>query len=425
MPISRNEKLVSRDELQAFFDDFERRSTVLEGGGLSFASFSDINDREDMLPDAFNIKPPMQRSAAIRLFSKALHKARRDGPLTTESLVARAEQIHRSERAISLKTYTLWTKIRVGGIDQVNGFRFRWNGVSIRTSSRLPKWLTLKTFYNSGVGEVDPSRPEGSGYIIVSCRERQIEDAVDRMLDALQLVLALMNIYEERGRWTLLSGRHWTAGKLRMGPFQFVFEDRVFLGESRIWYDPNYRDDSWNVGLPAFADYLKFVPFVRSALASLATHPLKTVLVTALQLMQDAFETFDGNHRLLRFWAALEKLYVEDWARERSNQKVIDRATFADEDPRLTRWHLGHIARVRNEHVHARGHQDTLEDVGQALRELLTRHILHWIFRGRDFPNHQALLDYVDLPRDNGKLLALKRSINRRLRMNDRRNKSE
>ncbi|MBK5265613.1 MAG: hypothetical protein JJE34_10345, partial [Alphaproteobacteria bacterium] len=298
-----------------------------------------------------------------------------------------------------------------------------WGDVSIRTVAQLPKWLQLAPFANSDVGHIDPSQPTHSGYVILSCQERLEDDAVERMLDALQLLMALMNIYETHGSWTISSGNNWTAGQLRMGPFQFVFQERKFLGENRIWYDPNYNEKAWNEQLPEFGKYLKIVPYTRKALFVLATHPLKKVLVTALQLAQDAFEARNGNHRLLRFWAALEKIYVEDSARERSNQKVIDRATFADNEYQLTRWQLSHVARLRNEHVHARGHEDAFMEQSQMLRELLTRHILHWIFHGRDFTKHEDLLAYVDLPREDNALKAMRKIIDRRLKLNKRQRK--
>ncbi|WP_182913975.1 hypothetical protein, partial [Sphingobium terrigena] len=189
-------------------------------------------------------------------------------------------------------------------------------------------------------------------------------------------------------------------------------------GKNRIWYDPNYNEKAWNAQQPEFKKYLKIAKYTRKALFALGNHPLKQMLVTALQLAQDAFEARDGNHRLLRFWAALEKIYVEESARERSNQKVIDRATFADDEYQLTKWQLSHIARLRNEHVHARGHEDAFMEQSQMLRDILTRHVLYWIFQGHDFEKHEDLLAYVDLPRDDNSLKAMNKMIDRRLKLN-------
>ncbi|UZK67327.1 hypothetical protein [Sphingomonas sp. M1-B02] len=417
MPIKRNLKLVSNEQLQEFFDLFESMTTVVEGG-ISFPSFRAFDNFEEILPDAFTVKPGLRRSAAIRIFRKALYDCRREGPLTADALIARAEEIYRQNRDVRLKEFTLWTKIRIHGIDQTQILKFKWGDVSIRLCGQMPKWLRLAPFHNSNIGAVVPDTPTRSGYIILSCRERKEDDAVDRMLDALNLLMALMNIYQTRGSWTIMSGNTWTAGQLRMGPFQFVFQDRKFLGENRIWYDPNYDEAAWNAPHPGMDKYLQIVPFTRKALSALNSHPLKHVLVPALQISQDAFEASEGNHRLLRFWTALEKIYVEDGARDRSNQKVIDRATFSDADHHLTRWQLGHISRLRNEHVHARGHGDAFMEQSQVLRDLFTRHILHWIFHGRTFDSHEELLAYVDLPRTDKALKRARKLVDRRLALN-------
>ncbi|WP_182914029.1 hypothetical protein [Sphingobium terrigena] len=234
MPIKRNSKLVSNEQLQALFDDFESNSTVLEDGRLSFPGFRTTQHLREILPDAFIVKPALRRSAAIRLFLRALYQSRRDGLLTAEAVIERAEEFYRQDRAVRLKKFTLWTKIRARGMAQVQNLKFNWADVSIRTVAELPKWLRLEPFENSSIGYVDPAQPNHSGYVILSCRERMEDDAVDRMLDALHLLMALMNIYETRGSWTIMSGHNWTAGQLRMGPFQFVFRERKFLGKKVV-----------------------------------------------------------------------------------------------------------------------------------------------------------------------------------------------
>lgn len=196
MAIKRNEKLVSKEQLQSFFQYFESISTVLEGGGISFPAFSASNQFEEILPDAFTVKPALRRSGAIRLFRKALYQARRDGPLTAEAIIERAEKIHRNDRAIPLKKFTLWTKIRVQGMEQTQIAKFQWGGVSIRIVAQLPKWLRLDPFDNSSIGQINPDHPARCGYVILSCQDRMKDDAVDRMFDAINLLMALMNIYE-------------------------------------------------------------------------------------------------------------------------------------------------------------------------------------------------------------------------------------
>lgn len=415
MAITRD-KAVSGEELQALLDEFESMTTVVEGK-LSYTDFHPLERFADMLPDAFSVTPPLPRSQAMKLFSDALKAARRSGPLTSDSLLDHARRLEAERRDRRRERYTLWTKVR-GRTTPEEEFSFAWDGVDVSITTRLAKWMHIEPYDNTGLGHVAPDAPAGSAYAIMTCDERDEEEAVNRMLEALQVVMALMNAYEARGRRTWLAGRRWTAGKLHLGPYHFVFKGRSFQGRSGTWYNPRYDEATWLDREPPVSDYAPHVPNVRLAIEALGGHPLRRELAGALVLMQDAFETTDGNHRLLRFWAALEKLYVLEGGRGQSNQQVIRRAAFADADHLLTSWRLRHVSRVRNEWVHARGHDGAHLSLGQELQDILTRHVLYWIFEGRDFASHAALLSYVDLPRHDADLLAMRAAVDRRLALN-------
>src|SRR3546814_7685108 len=99
-----------------------------------------------------------------------------------------------------LRKFTMWTKFRAQNMFHTPGFRLEWDGVSIRSAASLPPWLRVEEYLLSGVGRIYPRRPEQFGHIILSCDEREEQRAVDRMMDALQLVLGLANLYETWGR---------------------------------------------------------------------------------------------------------------------------------------------------------------------------------------------------------------------------------
>src|SRR3546814_1459317 len=136
-------------------------------------------------------------------------------------------------------------------------------------------------------------------------------------------------------------------------------------------------------------------------------------------LLQDGFASRDSSHRLLRYWSALEQLYVEADAKGGSNEKVLDRALFAEGDPTLSRWKLEHIARLRNDYVHAGGAGDHPHHHCQFLRMVLSRHINHWIFEGQDLADHKTLLPYIKLSGHRNPLEELRRPVDRRLAYKD------
>jgi hypothetical protein len=413
MPISRNRRLVDDATLATLFSAFEE-GTQLSEHGLSYQRL-DFLELYEILPDAFSVRPAISRSEAIDLFGQALRDCRHAGPLTAEAMIRRATSIQRTRLAIPQRCYTLWTKFRAQNMAHSPGFRLNWRGVLVRSASSLPAWLDLDEYFLNGVGRIFPRQPHSYGHIILSCEDRREDRAVDRMMDALQLILGLINMYETWGRYSHWGGRNWTEGGLWLGPHQFVFERRKFRGEERIWYNPDFDKDAWNRHPPRMPRVLQIIPRVRRALAALDGHPFCDILTRAIMLLQDGFATRDSSHRLLRYWSALEQLYVEADAKGRSNEKVLERATFADLDPALSTWKLEHIARLRNDYVHAGGSDDDLHPLCQFLRDWLGRHINHWIFNGGDLADHAAMLQFVKLPGDRITLASMRDIIDRRI----------
>lgn len=414
MPIRRNRTLVPDRVLDALLKRFEE-GTSTDGGTTLRYELVDFRELYEILPDAFVVRPAVSRSEAVGLFAQALRHCRAAGPLTGEALLERAAAIHHSARAVPLQPYTLWTKFRARGMAHAPGFRMEWSGVRLRTAATLPGWLQLDEFVLNGTGRIRPNDPPFFGYVVLSCEDRDENRAVDRILDALQLAHGLLNMYESFGRISFSGGRDWTEGGLWLGPNQFLFRGRRFLGEEQLWYNPDYTVEAWKRAPLDMNRILSVVPMARRALGGLEDHPLRSVLVRSLQLFQDGLAARDGNQRLLRYWAALEQLYIESDAKDRSNQKVIERALFAEGEPETARWKLEHVARLRNEYVHAGGTGDDLQALGQFLRGLLERHLNYWIFRGRDLPDHSAMLAFLKLPGERSRLSMLRDLVDRRL----------
>jgi hypothetical protein len=409
--------MVPEPLLKKLLHEFEQ-STELSPGGLRYKRL-DFLELYEILPDAFTVKPRISRSEAIGLFRRALIECRRAGTMTGDSLIASASALQKASLAVPQIPFTLWTKLRATNTAHSPSFTLSWRDVRLRSAATLPKWLHREEYFLNGVGRIHPREPEGYGYLILTCKDRDEARAVNRMMDALQLILGLLNMIETWGRHSHWGGRNWTEGKLWPGPNQFVFRKRKFLGEERIWYNPDYDDEAWNRQPLAMKRVLEVVPMARRALAALDPHPFADVLVRALTQLQDGFAARESSHRLLRYWSALEQLYVEPDAKGGSNDKILDRAVFAELDPDVSRWKLEHIARLRNDYVHAGVSGDDHHAMCQFLRELVARHINHWIFQGHELGSHAALLSFVKLPSGRGSLVHMRAMIDRRIRYLD------
>lgn len=415
MPIRRQTKLISDAELAKLLERFEAGTSVNAEKTIQFLHL-DSDEIDHILPDAFEADPSFTSRQMRYLLREALWNSRKKGPLSINALLAEARRLAKIQNALPRKRYAMWTKFRARQMAFSPGFRLNWSGVVLESANYLPAYMARVEYFLNGHGTIEPNLPSFFGHLIARCEARAEENAVTQMLDATDLFMALFNIYELWGRWSKGAER-WAEGKLWHGPYHFVYEAKHFLGEERVWYDPNYDEEAWGIHTIDMPRVLRLIPRIRRALSALAQHPLRDLLVKVLRLMQNAMSSRDQSYSLLRYWSALEQLYGDPQGREKNYSRIIQRAAFAEHDKQIAHWKLGHISRVRNEYVHAGDNDDDLRVMAQYLRMLLSRHVNYVLFHAPNVKTHAQWLEIVDLPDDEDKLTARKAVIDQRINL--------
>lgn len=219
----------------------------------------------------------------------------------------------------------MWSKMRLRQMPFAKPVRFSIEGVRVRTAAYLPKWLRLPEHFVSGVGRVKPDELPFFGYIIFTVEARNENEAAKRIFDACDLLYAVVNTaWRSIEMWVQ---RRPTA-KVWLGPHQFFFQGKKFLGKDRVWYSLEYDEEAWNLFRPDAGEFRKRAPLFRRVLKQLLDHPLNGPLRKALVLVSEGMMSDDLAFRLMRFWSALEVLYSE--GEERTNvKKLISRLTVA------------------------------------------------------------------------------------------------
>jgi hypothetical protein len=412
MPIVKRSKRVPSEHLAAFLEDFFAGTTLNAEGNVQFQMW-DFNHMFEILPDAYEFSSTLTPRQVQGVLSRALLNCRKTNKKTEDALTKEAEKLAKRKVAQKPTRYHLWVKFRARNMGSNAGFKLKWDGVRIRAAWALPAYLKVNEYFLSGHGDIMPNEPNFFGHIVLSCDARDEETAVERMLGALHVFHGLFNICASWGQYTHHSGLHWTDGPLWLGPFQFAFRGKTFLGNDRLWYNPDYLIAAWNRNPLDMKKVLSFMPRVKKLLKALEKHPLRDLIVKTVTIFQDGFASRDTSHRLLRYWSALEQLYSDD--PNRNQQLIIKRASFAEGSPALERWRLNHAARMRNEHVHAGEAAAEADATTEHLRHLLSRHINHLILRRGDLKNHAEWLELVDLPTTASMLKARKAVIDKRL----------
>lgn len=350
--------------------------TELAGQGITFK----VRDHEDLfflLADGIHHSESITRADVSSASRRAFIELRKKGDVSQEALITEINKKIAKLQSAPLKRFTMWSKFRMRQMSFSPGCRFTIETVRIRTAARLPKWLQLDEHFISGIGHIYPNVLPFYGYIICSVEARNENEASKKIFHACDLLYAIVNTsWRSLEPWV----QRRPSAKLWLGPNQFFFEGRKFLGKDHVWYDQTYDEKLWNSFPPDAKQFLKRVPRFKKALKALQFHPLRVPLKRALILISEGMTSQDLSFRLMRFWSAAEVLYSGESERT-SAKKLISRLSFASkEDAWLDKIKLERVYQLRNAYVHRGSREDDDSSLVQHLRELLIGHIQYYLF---------------------------------------------
>lgn len=378
-------------------------------GGITFVA-DDHSDLFFLLADGLTYPSDLTRNDTSAISYRAFLDLRKQGIVTEKPLLADIGRRVRDLQAAPRVQFTMWSKCRLKQMSLHPTSRFTLDGVSIRTADHLPQWLRLEEHFISGVGRIHPNQLPFFGYIIFSVEARNENEASKRIFDACDLFFAIVNT---AWRSTEFWIQRRPTAKLWLGPNQFFFRRKVFIGEDHVWYNQNFDEDEWNLFPGDALQFNRKKAQFRRIIAALSAHPLKQELAASLILISEGMTSKDLSYRLMRFWSAVETLYSKN--DDKTNHKtLINRLTFASKaNTWLDRIKLERCYYLRNSYVH-RGSQDNDDTtLVQHLREMVLSHIYYYIFNASDIMTHDDLLMMVDLPANTDalerRLLAIER----------------
>lgn len=379
--------------------------------GIEFTA-SDHSELFDLLADGFNLTADIGHAEIAAIARRSFLDLRMSGAVGQVALIKAVQAKVRQRDAQPSRDFSLWTKLRLQHLHQGMGSRFRIDEVSIELASSLPQYLQLQEHFVSGVGRIDPNKLPFFGYVIVRSRGKNTTDATRRMFDALELFFAVVNT---TWRSVNFSEQRRPSAKFWEGPHQFIFDGRKFLGTETVWYNPDFREDTWNSFPPKARDFLARKDQVRLILKLIQNHPMREMIANALRSISSGMQSQNLSYRLMRFWSAAEILYAPEGERTNS-KKLIERITFASNDDYrwLDRLKLEAAYEMRNSYVHRGVNDNDTSILVQNLREDLLRHIYYLIQSGSGLANQKDWIKVVDLPRSEYDLAAISKAIERR-----------
>lgn len=322
---------------------------------------------------------------------------RRRGNLSIDTLREHLSRTIDERLSSSASQFTIWSQLRLHSslTDTFPNLRFKYHTVTIELAQRLPKKLDINPVLNNGIHAFSRERYRNSPYIICRTSARNHDDAGKRIFDAIDVFLSLSNVLWTN--WNLFGLENKPDIKLDIGPYQFMWKGKKYLGDDCLWYTPSFNEASWFDSVKSYSDFIKIAPPLRNGLKSLEALPLERLAVQSLKLMNEGLKSHDALFRVARLWSALETLFGDPSGSTRSDT-IIRRAMFGEKGNPVVKAQLEYIASLRNQFVHAGAENDNLHYIVQMLRDFVGRHIRYLIYRCDDITSHRDYLAMCDLP---------------------------
>lgn len=380
-------------------------------GGITFT----VDDHDDLfflLADGIVYPKAITRDDVSEISYRAFIDLRKRGAVEKAKLLSEVSRRIASLEAAPKRKYTMWTKCRLRNMSQIKSVKFKIESVSIRTEYKLPDWLKLKEHFVSGVGRINPNVLPFYGHIIFSVDARNENEASKKIFDAADLFLSAANTSKRSIEFWV---QRTPSAKMWLGPNQFFFENRRYIGNEKVWYNESYNEKTWDRFPMNAQEFVSQAPLIRKILKSLEIHPLGMQIQSALKMINEGMISDDLSFRLMRFWSAAETLYTLEGERT-PIAKLISRLTFASrENEWLDKLKLERCYNIRNMYVH-RGSKDSDDSsLVRHMRELLLHQIYYFLWNGDDIITHSDLILMVDLPGSEQALERRSLAIARRL----------
>ena len=306
--------------------------------------------------------------------------------------------------------YSMWTKVSICG-PIVRPLQFSANGCVVRLRTHPPARLQFKKGFISGIGDIDPSYPNGGIVAISSGQFKSKSQAGQGLHLAISDVASAINFAHRKWRSEWHSGKARPKAKVLLGSNQFLFQENLSLNSDMIWYNPDFTEESWDRVALQMNEFSNLLPYVRHILRRFKDSNSGATIVSAVRMMTDGMTSHNTNHRILRTWSALEILLSRNASQADRSEDIIRRATVLLKEKELWRLRLKQAMNARHDFVH-KNKEGVMAAATSNTLDTLFCTLIDWLLaRPRMFENHEQVLDFFDLRHDGA---CLNKQINLR-----------
>jgi len=239
---------------------------TLDGEKVSFSGF-EYSEYIQVLKSMIDIGEEISSEIAHGLIVKGFHEATKKQELTKNNVITAVKKAVREHLGKPNEAYWLLTTLNINVINELP--RYSVNGCSLCFYKHLPK--KYRKARSSALSEVSSwliDKDESfSYYVVAHVSDKTEHEAVEKMLDAIDLLRGIWNLHINKSMVLSFGGRKKPINQITLGALHTLHDKNGAKVNDIYWYEPDHYKNHSKVDLSKNSyETLEFTKSVRKAL---------------------------------------------------------------------------------------------------------------------------------------------------------------
>jgi hypothetical protein len=375
---------------------------TLDGEKASFSGF-EYNEYIQVLKSMVDVDEGISQEIAHQLIVKGFHEAAKKQELTKNNVISAVKKSVREHLGKPNEPYWLLTTLNINFSNDLP--RYSINGCTIRFYKQIPKkYRKARTSVLSEVSSWLIDKDESfSYYVVAHISDKTAHEAVEKMLDAIDLLRGIWNLHINKSMVLSFGGRKKPINQITLGALHTLHDKNGEKVNDTFWYEPEHYKDHSKVDFAK--NSYKTLEFTKNVRKALRKNSYGKDVESAIIRYVRALDSQDYNAVFIKLWSVLEGLThtLKD-----SYDKTIKRAAFQYADREYNRQVLEHLRQYRNRSVHLGAGENDIDTHVYQLKSYVEQLLRFHIANHFKFESMEVAAKFMDLQPDKE---ALKKQI--------------
>lgn len=367
---------------------------ILDGEKVSFIGF-EYSEYIQVLKSIIEIDEDISQEIAHGLIVKGFYEAAKKHELTTKNVITFVKKAVREHLGKQDKPYWLLTTLNIISSNDLP--RYSINGCSLRFYKYLPKkYRKSRQCVLAEVSSWLIDKDENfSYYVVAHVSNKTAHEAVEKMLDAIDLLRGIWNLHINKSMVLSFGGRKKLINQIILGALHTLHDKNGARISNALWYEPEHYKNHVEVNF--FKNSYNILEFTRNVRKFLRRNCYGKDVEAAIVRYVRALDSQDYNAVFIKLWSVLE--YLTDSLND-SYDKTIKRTAFQYADREYNMQVLEHLRQYRNRSVHFGASENDIDTHVYQLKNYVEQLLMFHIANHFKFESLQESAIFMGLQPD-------------------------